>query len=219
MISLSTLLRDRRGVAVIEFAYAMPVLLTLGFMGSEVASLAITNMKLSQATLTAADNASRLGTRTDLNVRQLWERDINDVFAALDKQAPGMKIYSHGRMIISSVQRNAAGKQTIAWQRCRGMKQGISSRFGEQGTVQENAALPLPGLDQPNRTIMAQPNGAVILVEASYDYQPIADFGFSSLGHRTLSSEAVFTVRDNRDLSQVFNTPGGPTQNCDVFTE
>lgn len=206
---------DRRGIAVVEFAYAMPVLLVLGFMGAEVANLATTNMKLSQVTLTAADNASRLGEASTLSVRQLREQDINDVFEAARLQARGMELYRNGRMIISSVQKDASDFQHIAWQRCRGTKPGQTSAFGTQGTKASASNQPLDKISASGRSILASTDGAVILVETFYDYQPVADFSFSALGKRTLGSVAVFTVRDKRDLSRVYNPdPPATVRTC-----
>lgn len=205
-------------MAAVELAYTMPVLLTLGLMGTEVANLAITNMKLSQTSLTAADNASRLGD-DQLAVRKLREQDIVDVFEAANLQARSMDLFVHGRMIVSSVQRNNEGKQTIAWQRCRGTKPIASSAFGNQGTTEPNASLALPGIRNTGRSVKAGPDSAVILVETYYDYQPIANFAFSSIGARTMESIAVFTVRDRRDLTNISNLNSAHVYNCNQFTQ
>ena len=217
--ALSRLRRDRSGVALIEFAYAMPVLLALGFMGTEVATYALGHMRISQLTLTAADNASRLGEANALSVRQLREQDIDDVFEAARLQSRGLEIYQHGRMIISSLQQDEDGRQTIAWQRCRGLKAGQTSMYGPQGTTADAPDEPLPGIASTGRTILARPDGAVILVETFYDYQPVADFAFSSIGPRGIDSTAVFTVRDKRNLDEVTNpSPAAVVQTCDILT-
>ena len=206
--------RDRSGLALIEFAYATPVLLVLGFMGSSVADLATTNMKLSQVTLTAADNGSRLGEANTLSVRQLREQDINDVFDAADRQARGMELFKNGRMIISSVQKDDKGRQTIAWQRCRGLRAGDASAFGKPGDTQSDKKKGMPEFERRGQRVMAQDDGAVIVVESFYDYQPITEVKWASLGDRTLASDAFFTVRDKRDLSAVYN----PDPKADVYS-
>lgn len=218
MIRLRRFAADTHAVALIEFAYAMPILLALGFAGTEVANLGTTRMRLSQVTLTAADNASRLGMNTALNVRQLWESDINDVLSAADRQARGMGLYANGRVIISSVQKDSAGRQSIAWQRCRGQKRGVSSRFGPQGTNAGDTTSDLAGFQSSGRSIHAPNGGAVIIVEVTYDYQPVTGPFYPSAGGSQMTSEAFFTVRDNRDLSQVYRNPATPQYLCTAYS-
>lgn len=212
--------RDRAGVALIEFAYAMPILLVLGFMGTAVADLAANNMRLSQVTLTAADNGSRLGEANTLSVRQLREQDIVDVFEAADRQASGMGLLEHGRMIISSVQKDSSGRQSIKWQRCRGLKPGQVSAFGLPGSTQTDKTKALAEFERRNQRVMAQDDSAVIVVESFYDYQPISSVPWASIGPRELASDAFFTVRDKRDLTAVTNpTPAATVYSCDKLTK
>ncbi len=218
--TLNRFRRDRAGLALIEFAYAMPILLVMGFMGTEVATFALGNMRISQITLTAADNASRLGEANALSVRQLREQDIDDVFEAARLQARGLDLFRHGRMIVSSLQRDEDDRQYIAWQRCRGLKPGQVSAFGPEGTEAGAPNEPLPGIAAAGRTIQARRDGAVILVETFYDYQPVTDFSFSTIGPREIESVAVFTVRDKRNLDEVTNpAPEAVVQGCDGLTE
>ena len=221
MIRPTTFVRDRSGVALIEFAYAMPVLLVLGFMGSSVADLATTNMKLSQTTLTAADNGSRLGEADTLSVRQLRERDVNDVFDAAGRQARGLELFKNGRVIISSVQQLSSDpkKQVVFWQRCRGLKPGETSVLGAQGTRGKNNK-PLDGMATLGQPLTAPADSAIIVVESFYDYQPITDVKWAALGDRELGSSAVFMVRDKRDLSAIYNpSPNAPVYSCDKLTD
>jgi Flp pilus assembly protein TadG len=57
----SRLRSDTSGLALTEFAFAMPILLSMGMLGIEVSNLALTHMKVSQAALNLADNISRVG--------------------------------------------------------------------------------------------------------------------------------------------------------------
>ena len=73
--------RDRSGLALLEFAFTAPIVLSIGMYGIENANLALANMRTSQAALNIADNASRLGFTTSSNIQQMREYDINDVVA------------------------------------------------------------------------------------------------------------------------------------------
>ncbi len=202
---------DRCGIALIEFAYALPVLLVLGFGGAEVAKLAMTNTRVSQMTLTAADNASRVGEASTLAVRPLHESDINDVFTAADLQAPNLKIYQYGRLIMSSIQRNAQGGQFIAWQRCRGSKAAVST-YGVEGRGSTDTSF--AGVGPAGSEIQAPVGGAVILVEGFYNYQPLTAYSGRMIARGPMKSVAVFTVRDQRDLSAVTNPENVAVSRC-----
>ncbi|MCE3544244.1 pilus assembly protein, partial [Escherichia coli] len=55
-----TLRSDTRGLALVEFAYALPLLLTLGVGGLETAHFMQASLRLSQIAMTVADNAGRV---------------------------------------------------------------------------------------------------------------------------------------------------------------
>jgi len=97
------------GVAMIEFAFTAPILLTMGLVGSETAHFAITHMRISQVAMQVADNASRVGELDMLVARQVFERDINEVLVGAEKYGEGFNLYQRGRVIVSSLQRNADG--------------------------------------------------------------------------------------------------------------
>lgn len=210
---LRALLRDTSGLALIEFAYAMPLLLGVGLSGIEISNLALTHMRVSQAALTVADNASRVGVNSALSVQQLRESDINDVLMGAEIQGRSFKLTRNGRVTVSSVQVNADGGQTIFWQRCVGVKagSGYDSSYGVQGVGATGTGF--PGMGPPTRRVSAPPNSAVIYVEVNYDYTPIADFGL--ITGTKLHYVASFVVRDNRDLTQVYNpNPTAVAQTC-----
>ena len=80
-------------------------------------------MKMSQIALNMADNASRIGTlNSNLAAKVINEQQINDVFQAASIQAGAAGLYDDGRTVLSSLEVNASGGQTIMWQRCKGME-------------------------------------------------------------------------------------------------
>lgn len=193
---MNRLLRNRSGVAMTEFALGAPLLLTAGLWGAETANYALMTMKVGQLAAHVADNASRIGDASTIQNRKIYETDILDVIygAQLQARAP-MKLYDRGRLIISSVQVNASGQQYIHWQRCRGSL-NVNSAYGSEGTILPN------GMGPAGAEVMAMPDDAVIFVELRYTYQPLVSSRFVS--NPNIVSIASFTVRDDRDLTQIY---------------
>ena len=131
--ALRKLRSDVSGMAMIEFAYALPLMLVLGGYGIEMANLATVNQKISQSALALADNMSRVGAESALSTVQIRESDINDSFIGLTRQTGALNLTSNGRVILSSLEQNASGRQWIHWQRCIGTK-SLASSYGAQGT-------------------------------------------------------------------------------------
>ena len=213
---LRGLLRNRSGVAMVEFALGAPFLLTAGLWGTEIANYALVNMKISQLAEHIADNASRIGDTSTLQNRRIYESDINDVIYGAQVQGGKLGLYDNGRVIISSLETDsdsATTNQYIHWQRCRGLKT-YASPYGDEG---QN--LGAAGMGPPDEQVTAEPGDAVIFVEISYTYQPLISAQF--LGSLDITSIASFTVRDNRDLSQIYQRDPGspdPVQNCNLHT-
>ncbi len=210
---LRSLLRNRSGVAMTEFALGAPFLLTAGLWGAEEANYALVNMKVSQIAEHIADNGSRVGDTSTLQNRKIYESDINDVIYGAQVQGGKLNLYGHGRVIISSLEvEQGSDNQYIHWQRCRGTK-NYAPQYGSEG---EN--LGTTGMGPAGEQVLAQTGDAVIFVEVSYTYQPLVSAQF--LGSLDITSIASFTVRDNRDLSEIYQRDAGspdPVQTCSVY--
>ncbi|WP_373489322.1 TadE/TadG family type IV pilus assembly protein [Blastomonas sp.] len=207
--------RDTAGLALIEFAYTLPIFMGLGFFGVEVANLAITQMKMSQVALNMADNASRIGTlNATLGTKVIAEDQINDVFQAAALQAGQAGLYRDGRTILSSLEVNEQGGQTIMWQRCKGMKFD-DSNYGAQGTGATGTGF--QGMGPSGDTIKASNGTAVMFVELTYTYKPL--FGEMFINERELRQEAAYTVRDNRDIGKPpgNNVAASRQSTCDKY--
>ena len=211
---LRSLLRNRSGVAMVEFALGAPFLLTAGLWGAEEANYALVNMKVSQLAEHIADNASRVGDTSTLQNRRIYESDINDVIYGAQVQGGKLGFYDNGRVVISSLEVKAqSDNQYIHWQRCRGLKT-YAPAYGNEGDD-----LGTNGMGPAGEQVVAQPGDAVIFVEVSYTYQPLISAKF--LGSLDIYSIASFTVRDNRDLSQIYQRDAGtpdPVQKCNLHT-
>ena len=215
------LARDRRGLALLEFALALPLVVTIGFYGIETANLALANLRVSQIALNLADNASRVGLQSDLPSVQLREVDINDILQAAKIQGAKFNLTTNGRITLSSLEKTG-GTQRIHWQRCIGLKSGTGwdSSYGTTkptdgiGTSSTSLGTTTGGMGEPGAKVVAPDESGVIFVEVNYLYKPVV--GSWVLRPRTLHYTASFIVRDNRDFTQVYNPGDAPRATCDL---
>ena len=229
-----TLLRrlsgDRRGLALLEFALAFPVLLAIGGWGIEVSYLAFMNLKVSQFSLNLADAVSRVGADAGAGVSQLREADINDVFAGTRLAGKAIGLGDNGRVILSSLENtkqsyDSTYKQRIHWQRCFGKKNGtgFDSSYGKalitdgsNNTILTAGPEQAAGMGDTDSKVNAPKDNAVMFVEINYQYKPI--FGSLFIKPQIIHHTASLIVRDNRDLRQVYATPGFTASTCNLYT-
>lgn len=222
------LLADRRGVAMLEFAFAMPPVLFISLYGMEVGNLALTNLKVSQAALNLADNASRVGLDTGLSTMQLREVDINDALAGARVFGQTWKLTENGRITLSSLHRGADGVQRIQWQRCLGLKKGADweSHYGVTTVTASTDAsdankgtLQPKGMGPVGSEVNAPPNSAVMFVEINYQYRPLFGLNWIAGGKSRINYIASFIVRDKRIFDQIYDpSPKATRYTCDKFT-
>ena len=117
---LARLRRDTSGVAMLEFAFSMPIVLSLGLLGVETSNYALIHLKVSQIALTLADNAARVGMANTLNQQQLREVDMNDVLQATALARRQHQSDHQGRVIISSLENVQQTYDTVPVQRVIG---------------------------------------------------------------------------------------------------
>ena len=219
--ALGALHRDRSGLALLEFALVLPIVAPIGLYAIELSNFGITQLKLSQATLTLADNASRAGVDTNLATQELREVDVNDVFQGLRLESGSLDLAKNGRITLSSLEPTTAniGGQWIHWQRCLGLKRGAGydSTYGSQGAGGSFFSF-FFGMGEPGEKVIAPPNSAVMFVEINYDYTPLITNYF--IGNTKLHQIASFIVRDNRDFDKgVTNpSPAATSMTCNKYT-
>jgi hypothetical protein len=215
--ALAALARCHSGAALTEFALALPLLLTMGLWGVEVAHKAIMQMRVSQIAVLVADNASRIGENSLLGETKLYEADIDDVLLGAHVQGgSAFGLYEQGRVILSSLEvvPDTDDKQYIHWQRCMGERHHVSS----YGVAGDGESLGLPGMGPRGEEIQAVAGEAVMFVEVVYEYEPL--FAKMFVKSTTLSATAAFNVRQNRDLSQIYQRnpdEPDPIAVCDEF--
>ncbi len=202
---------DDSGVALTEFAFALPILLVMSLTGAELTNYITTKMRISQVALHLADNAARIGTGSQLVAKTITESDINDLFVGANLQAGELNLQANGRIIVTSLEPTAnpnnAGTYKIGWRRCYGAKTSYARKY--PSTTQTTG---LSGLGPTGRQVTAPDNGATMFVEIYYEYKPIVR---TSLAPDTSMTEiASMIVRDRRDLTQVYPVTGVTASTC-----
>jgi Flp pilus assembly protein TadG len=202
---LRALRRDAAGMALIEFAYGLPVLLALGLGGMEIANLAVIRMRLSQIGMMVADNMARVGEDDGTSEKRLFESNVNDVFEAARIQGTPVDLVNRGRIIVSSLQQNASGGQWITWQRCYGAKTSFTSSFGTAGAGR--TVTTFAGMGPAGAEIKAPPSSIIMFVEVAYQYKAIVEpfaqglqyFGLR-VDNQVIRYKSAFIVRNPRTM-------------------
>ncbi|GAA4643744.1 hypothetical protein GCM10023115_17040 [Pontixanthobacter gangjinensis] len=210
---------NKQAVAITEFALATPLVLTVGLAGLETGNLAITSMRVNQAAMHIADNASRIGDTSTLANRKIYESDLNDLLLGSNLQAgENIDLYEYGRVILSSLQvvpGSDPQQQYIAWQRCKGRKTSPST-YGDEGTGKDDPSF--VGMGPKDQEVFAMEGEPVMFVEVAYDYQPIVTDAF--LSDTTIRATSAFQVRASRDLTEIYQKdPDSPDDiaRCDIY--
>jgi Flp pilus assembly protein TadG len=203
--------RDDRGVAMVEFALVLPVLLILVCGALEVAHFAIATMRVNQITMTLSDNAARV--RSSIN-----ESDVNELLLGATLIGRAFEFAEKGRVVVSSVQSNgfADGRKgfTINWQRCTGALNVTESQpaYGREGKGRTDNSLQYMG--KSTNPIAPAGGATMIFVEATYEYQPL--FSNAFLGRRLIRSESAFDVRERE--SNTLDPDDMPKNLCTAYS-
>jgi hypothetical protein len=205
--------RCTSGVAIVEFALSLPLLIGTGVGGIEVSRFVAANMQVSQIALLVADNTGRVRGSID-------ESDIEEVMIGARTAGEAVDFGHNGRVILSSLEPNGltgtSEGQMIRWQRCFGMKNKTSS-YGIEGAGTTNATM-ATGMGPSGNKITAVSGSAVMFVEAFYEYEPLVmgDLISSTELHYT----AAYTVRERatQTLSNLGNISAGNKRLCSRFS-
>lgn len=218
--------RETGGMAVVEFALALPIVLSIVLGGLELTNFTIAKMRMSQLALQLADNGSRIGTNSLLTDPQISESQINDLLTGANLQSGSLGLFARGRVIISSLEPdpNNTGKYYIHWQRCKGLK-NVASSYGQVGvTSGANKGVNMNGMGPTtpvNRQVTAPTGGGVIYVEIQYDYKPLVLARLAPTG--TIREVSAMTVRDKRAFggnggTGIYNLEGATPSVCSTFS-
>ncbi|MDG2005538.1 MAG: pilus assembly protein TadE [Novosphingobium sp.] len=199
---------DSAGNAAIEMAIALPVLITMGMYGTEIAYMASVNMQVSQIATSLADNSSRLGQTDNSSITPtVTETDIDSIMGGTLRQGSDIRLSENGRVILTSLERDEdSGRQYIHWQRCAGDFDKDSS-YGDDGSNNGLSGEEILGLGRPGSLITAPAGASVMYAEIFFQYQPL--FGDIFVGNVNFKKEAAFLVRDDRNLTPGVTGSGG----------
>ncbi|MGE3396569.1 MAG: pilus assembly protein [Sphingomonas sp.] len=221
------------GLALTEFAFSVPILLTLGLFGLETANFAMAHLRISNIATMTADNAARIRDSID-------EADIVELFTGAKMTGTGINFAQNGRIILSDLEQTpTGGNQWIRWQRCDGalsytnpetrwrprtaggaaITNGTEIYLADRQTFNTStpsspAATPTFASMGTGTTIAAAPSTAVMVVEVVYNYQPIIPNSF--LSGRQIRYQSAFNVRQRTD--QALRNLGRITpRSCNTF--
>lgn len=209
---MTSIRRNERGVALVEFAFSLPVLVVLSMAGLETANLALAHMRVSQVAMMVADNAARVRTSID-------EADINEIMTGADLSSASLKLKANGRIFLSDLEPNGLSSpntgQYIRWQRCWGQG-SFTSSYGVENNGKTNATMANgmgPGTTVETK-IQAASSSAVMFVEVAYNYQPLVSN--TLFGAKIIRYTSAFTVRERTDqaIKNAGNLGASATASC-----
>lgn len=203
---------DRSGVAFIEFAYSLPILIPLTIFGLEAANLALVNMRVSQIATMVADNAARVRDRVD-------ETDINNILLGAKLSGDSIKLLERGRIVIASAEDNTATTADltdarVVWQRCDGT-------FAPSSTTTVQDGVYAGGVGKPGNKIIPTSNAPIIFVEIYYQV-PLLVPGMSTVmfgDNRSIRYSSAFIIRDRNDqtMQNSSSLSASNKATCDLF--
>lgn len=198
--ALKALARDESGNSLIEFAFMLPIFMSISLAGAETINLVQTHMRVSQIAHVTADNVARIRERIDV-------ADINDVFFGVNQVGGTIQPLTNGRIAISLIEKNLATPanltdDVILWQRCKGLKT-LPTNLGVEGTVLASG-IGLPGKPQAS----AATGNPIVFVEVYYEYKPFLDWVKPMFGETMpIRYTSAYTIRD-RQLNTLQNAQG-----------
>ena len=169
-------LNSSSGLASVEIAVALPVLVGLLLSGVEVTRYILLHQKLERASATIADLAAR--------EESISESKISDIFQITDEVLKPFDITANTTVILSSITKSGGSTPIVRWQRAYGSSSTgpTGSQFGQVG---ETATL-------PDGFVMRSGEG-VVTAEVAHDFE--ATFLTDLIPDTTLYKSAIYRPR------------------------
>jgi hypothetical protein len=196
--------RDEKGIAFIEFAYALPFFAGAGMVGLEFTNVVLAHQKTERIASTLADQIAA-------NQIPPNERQIGDMFEAVGLIADPFEFTSEGNVVITAVigiydEDDDEVQNKIAWQRCA-FDDSFESAYGTQWT-DTNDIADGPEIELPDDIQLGQ-NQMAILSEVFFPYEELIS---GRIAHTFLPDDRTF--RENA----LFRTRGQAIMNITPVT-
>jgi Flp pilus assembly protein TadG len=169
---LTRFAKERRGLAAVEFAMLLPMMMTL-FLGSvEVTTAVAVQRKVTLTARALADLTSQFTTVADADMTNILNAssDIIAPYAAANLKS-----------VVSELSISSAGQATVVWS---------ATLNGTARTVGSTVSVP---------SGLAVPNSYLLLGEASYSYNPT--YGYVITGTMTLSDQIYMRPRQSNSVA------------------
>ncbi len=153
---LRRFIRGRDGVAIVDFALVVPILVFLLLGGMEVGRYVLLNQKISRVAISSSDLMSQ--------AKHAVVADVNQIFAAAEYTMKPFDLGDDGLVFITSVSTDSILPITprISWQMSGGGTGTFTSDVGSGVGTPAN----LPG------EFVMDENQNIIIAEVYYSYQP-----------------------------------------------
>jgi Flp pilus assembly protein TadG len=165
-------LRNNRGGVMIEFGFAMPVLILLLLGGVELGRYVLLHQKLDRTAMTVSDLVAR--------VQSVTTDDIDTIFTAANLVMAPFDLTDRGRVFISSVKEDS-GSPKVIWQRSGA---GTLTVTSEVGSVGGNATI--------SDNNLVTDTDAIVIGETYFEYSP---WFIDLIPTTTIRHTAVFRPR------------------------
>lgn len=184
---LAKLKRDCSGLALIEFAYTLPIFLGFGLVGLEYTNVVLAHQKSERVAATIADQVAS-------NQIPPTERQIGDMFEAVQLIAEPFAFNPDGNVIVTAVvgvidADDNEVQNKIAWQRCIApdkFESDIGAEWTDTDDIAEGPEVWLPG------DVELGQNQMVIVTEIFFPYKELVS---AQLVAGTLPGNGIFTER------------------------
>ncbi len=150
---LINIFKTEQGIAAVEFALALPLLITITFGSIEVARYVLIAQKLERVSFTLSDLVTQY--------EKISTSDLNQIIPSAAEVMLPYDFAADGYAIVSSVSKTGTNPPVINWQ----YKSSGTARTSAIGVSGGNATI-------PSGFTMAD-GDSVIITEVFFDYKPI----------------------------------------------